>query len=80
MSAYHVALAWDTHCVGDVAGKAIKVKLHHGLDCGGEMAPMLDCMFDGVTLSIQWTKVRAAHLEPAFTLAFVSGSSERARL
>ena len=68
------------HCVGDVAGKSIEDKLHHGLDCGGEMACILDCMFEGVALGIKWSKGRAAHLEPAFALAFVSGSSERARL
>jgi len=29
-------LPWHgTHCVGDVTGKAIKVELHRGLDCGG---------------------------------------------
>jgi len=54
--------------------------LRGGLDCGGEMARIIDCMFEGVTLGIQWSKGRVAHLEPAFTLAFVSGSSERARL
>ena len=67
------------HCVGDVAG-AIEVELHCGLDCRGKMARVLDCMFEGVTLSIQWSKCRAAHLGPAFTLAFVSGGSECARL
>jgi hypothetical protein len=65
------------HCVGDVAGKLLEVELHRGLDCRGEMAR---CMFEGVALGIQWSKGRAAHLEPAFALAFVSGSSERARL
>ena len=68
------------HCVGDVVGKLIEVKLHRGFDCRGEMARMLDCMFEGVALSIKWSKGRAAHLEPAFALAFASGSSERARL
>ena len=68
------------HCVGYVAGKSLEVKLHRGLDCRGEMARMLDCMFEGVALGIQWSKGRADHLEPAFALAFVSGSSERARL
>ena len=68
------------HCVGDVAGKAIEVELHCGLDCRGKMARVLDCMFEGVTLGIQWSKGRAAHLKPAFALAFVSGGSERARL
>ena len=68
------------HCVGYVAGKSLEVKLHRGLDCRGEMARMLDCMFEGVALGIQWSKGRAAYLEPAFVLAFVSGSSERARL
>jgi hypothetical protein len=66
--------------MGDVAGKSLEVELHRGLDCGGEMAHMLDCMFEGVALGIQWSKGRAAHLEPAFTLAFGSGSSERAHL
>ena len=66
--------------MGDLAGKAIEVELHRGLDCRGKMARMLDCMFEGVTLGIQRSKGRAAHLEPAFTLAFVSGGSERARL
>jgi len=68
------------HCTGDVAGKAIEVELHCGLDCRGKMARVLDCMFEGVTLSIQRSKGRAAHLGPAIALAFVSGGSERARL
>ena len=66
--------------MGDVAGKSLEVELHRGLDCGGEMACILDCMFEGVALGIKWSKGRAAHLEPAFALAFVSGSSERACL
>ncbi len=66
--------------MGYVAGKSLEVKLHRGLDCWGEMARMLDCMFEGVALGVQWSKGRAAYLEPAFVLAFVSGSSERARL
>ena len=73
-------LPWHGTLRGRVAGKAIKVELHRGLDCGGEMARTIDCMFEGVTLGIQWSKDRLAHLEPAFTLPFVSGSSERARL
>ncbi len=68
------------YCVGDVAHKAIKVELHRGLDCRGKMARVLDCMFEGVTFGIQRSKGRAAHLEPAFALAFVSGGSECARL
>ena len=68
------------HCMGYVAGKSLEVELHRGLDCGGDMARMLDCMFEGVALSIQWSKGMAAHLEPAFALAFESGSSECARL
>ena len=68
------------HCVGDVAGKAIEVELHRGLDCRGKTARVLDCMFEGVTLGIQQSKGRAAHLEPAFALAFVNGGSEHVRL
>ena len=37
-------------------------------------------MFEGVALSIHWSKGRAAHLKPAFALAFVGGGSERAHL
>ena len=66
--------------MGDVAGKAIEDELHRGLDCRGKMARVLDCMFEGVTFGIQRSKGGAAHLEPAFALAFVSGGSERARL
>ena len=68
------------YCVGDVACKAFKVELHRGLDCRGKMAHVLDCMFEGVTFGIQRSKGGAAHLEPAFALAFVSGGSERACL
>ena len=66
--------------MGYVTGESLEVGLHRGLDWGGEMARMLNCMFEGVALGIQWSKGRAAHLEPAFTLAFVGGSSECARL
>ncbi len=61
-------------------GKVIEVDLHRGLDCRGKMACVLDCMFEGVTLGIQRSKGRAAHLKPAFALAFVGGGSERACL
>ena len=73
----HTMLPWHGTLRGICGGE---VKLHRGLDCRGEMARMLDCMFEGVALGIQWSKGRADHLELAFALAFVSGSSERARL
>ena len=49
------------HCVGYVAGKSLEVKLHRGLDCRGEMARMLDCMFEGVALGI-YSGARAERL------------------
>ena len=66
--------------MGYVTGESLEVGLHRGLGCGGEVARILNCMFEGVALGIQWSKGKAAHLEPAFALAFVGGSSECARL
>jgi len=52
------------HCMGMgyVAGKSLEVKLHRGLDCRGEMARMLDCMFEGVALGIVYSGARAERL------------------
>jgi hypothetical protein len=40
------------HCMGNVMVKNFEVGLHGSLDCRGEMAHMLDCVFEGVVLGV----------------------------